>query len=253
MLKPKHLLVTMSFGLLACFAMPAMGQASQPVGTYAADAVKIWDAFPSTGSSLTLESPDRASTVTAAKTDAEGKSDVILTVSGRIGSLTVDLGRGVGSELVWRRDSRAFFVTTSDFGRNGPYRVLVVEPMGDALQSVDLSPLLRTTFGHPVLCSAVEGPNLGGVGWTAHGDVLAAAEVINHHNCDSAGTFTLYEVNPTRQTVLRQYSQIEAKRRFGPLLGRELLASHDSCILNAASCHLGANHPDEDDDKKQPK
>jgi hypothetical protein len=254
MLKPKQLLVSMPLGLLLlCSARQATCQAAQPAGTYAAHAVKIWDAFSGSGGKLTLESPDKASTIIATKTVAEGKPDVILTVSGSIGSTTVDLGRGVGSELVWRGDSRAFFVTTSDFGPNGPYRVLVIEPVGGTLQSVDLAPLLRTTFGHPVLCSAPEGPNLGGVAWTATGDVLAAAEVINHHTCDSAGTFTLYEVNPARQTVTKQFGQLEAKRRFGPLLGHELLAAHDSCILKPVSCHLGANHPDEDDDKKQPK
>ena len=89
--------------------------------------------------------------------------------------------------------------------------------------------------------------------WTANDRVLIAAEVINHHNCDSAGTFTLYEVDATTQTVTHTYGQLQAKQRFGSLLGRELLAAHDRCIREPTFCHLNANHPDEDDDKHQPK
>ena len=138
--------------LLLGTASQVQAQAILPLGTYAAHPVKIWDAL-STTNTLTLESPDRASTLIAVKTVAEGKPGVTLTIRGRIGPLTLDLGRGVGSELVWRSDSRAFFVTTSDFGLNGPYRVLVVQPVNGSLQSVDLAPLIRTTFGHPVPCS----------------------------------------------------------------------------------------------------
>jgi hypothetical protein len=71
-----------------------------------------------------------------------------------------------------------------------------------------------------------------------------AAEVVNHSNCDSFGTFKAYEVDPAAMTVVRALNQFEAKRDLKPLLGKELRLAPDECIRKPESCYVSTNHPE---------
>jgi hypothetical protein len=60
---------------------------------------------------------------------------------------------------------------------------------------------------------------VGGIGWLRNGRrILVAAEIVNHSVCDSPGTFAAYEVDVETLQITARYSQLEAKRRFAPLL-----------------------------------
>ncbi len=190
-------------------------------------------------------SPDgRSSVVAAYSEDRSGESQVRLDVTGALGTLRVDLGPGVASELSWAPDSQGFFVTTSDQGANGSYRVILIERLAGRLVKTDITGLVAKRFGHPVVCDAPEPPNVGGIGWLRNGrSVLVAAEIVNHSVCDSPGTFAAYEIDVETLQITASYNQLEAKRRFAHLLGTELRAAPDGCITEPKSCYVSTNHP----------
>lgn len=174
--------------------------------------------------------------------DGEG---VEVKVSGALGALDIPLGPGVGSELLWRGDSQAFAVTTSDGGAGGTFRTLAVGRFRhDRVEIFDVSPMIRRAFGHPVRCGWPEDPNVAAIGWSDTGGLIVAAEIRAHSNCDSFGAFRAYEVDLARRRIVGQWNQIEAKRRFGPLLGQELRGSPDECVRTPRACWVATNHPD---------
>lgn len=223
---------------------PAGAKPPNPDGYYSRKAVALWDQLARNQTAITLYSPDGSSQVEAHYIENRGDYHVTLYVKGRIGVLKVNIGLGVGSEVLWAADSESFFVTTSDQGANGLYRLIVVGRFGGRLQSKDVSKLIYSVFGHPVRCGWPEPPNVAGVGWLPSGNVLVAAEIVNHSNCDSSGTFRAFEVNPTTLTIVNRYGQLEAKKRFRSLLGRELRDAPDDCIARPRSCFVSANHPE---------
>jgi hypothetical protein len=215
-------------------------------GFYARSAVKLWEHVAGTPVPFKVSSPDgRSSVVAKYSEDRSGESQVHLDVIGAVGTLRVDLGPGVDSELSWAPDSQGFFVTTSDQGANGSYRVILVERLSGRLVKTDITGLVAERFGNPVVCNVPEQPNVGGIGWLRNGRrVLVAAEIVNHSVCDSPGTFAAYEVDVETLQITASYSQLEAKRRFARLLGEELRAAPDECITKPKSCYISTNHPE---------
>jgi hypothetical protein len=148
---------------------------------------------------------------------AEAKGDnLVLYVSAHEKRFPVDLGEYiVGAEAAWSPDSRAFFVTASEGGRVGQYHTLVFQVGEDGIRKIDLNPTIEQAFGHPVVCAYPELPNVVAITW--HGSssrLLVAAQILHHSVCDSMGTFKAYEVSLPRGGILRQYGQIETKRRL---------------------------------------
>ena len=210
---------------------------------YSRKAVDLWSQIGGGVGSFRVSSPDTKSTVLVqGVTIANDDERVVLEVNGALGKARVDLGPGVGSELTWAPNAKAFFVTTSDQGLNGSYRLIVVEAFNGRLAARDLTKLIYKQFGHPVRCGGTESPNVGGVGWINDGHILVAAEIVNHSNCDSSGTFKTYEVDPIRMRIVRSYSQLEAKQKFRTLLGGELKDAPDECIRNPKICYVSTNH-----------
>lgn len=224
--------------LLLAFATDSAAQ-SATRGFYSHEAKPIWDRIAGSPTPVTLSAPDGRSAAIAKYVEEAGEGKVILQIRGRLGVATVDLGAGVGSELLWAPDSNALFVTTSDQGANGSYRALVISRFAGQIQSRDLTPLVVKSFGHPVRCEVPEDPNVGGVFWNPDSKSLfVAAEIVNHSICDSAGTFRLFQVDPWAMTISRSLGQLEAKRKFGSKLGVELSAATDECIRHPATCRV---------------
>jgi hypothetical protein len=96
-----------------------------------------------------------------------------------------------------------------------------------------------------VRCDYPEAPNVAGIAWLPNGNLLVAAEIVHHSNCDSYGTFAAYEMNAADARILREYDQIEAKRRFGPLLGWEIADAPDRCIVRPTACRVAAGYDGE--------
>lgn len=147
--------------LLACAtnidAQPRTG------GFYSREAHSIWDRVAGSSLPLAIPSPNGQSTAIASYVERHGEGRIVLQIQGRLGSATIDLGPGVGSELLWAPDSNALFVTTSDQGANGTYRTLVIASFAGQIEYRDLTPLVANAFGHPVRCEVPEDPNVGGV------------------------------------------------------------------------------------------
>jgi hypothetical protein len=222
-------------------ALASETTAEQP-GFYARAAVPIWDKIAGAppSESLDLVSPDGKTSVAAHYDEDKG---VTLQISGRLGVHEVDLGPGVGSELLWSPNSDAFAVTTSDDGANGNYRTIVVSSEARGFVVKDLTPLVEAAFGHPVKCGSPEDPNVGAFRWTGPDEIVAAAEIVSHSNCDSFGTFRAYAIDLRAMRVVKTFDQIEAKRRFSSSLGAELRSAPDECVRSPRRCWVSTNHP----------
>jgi hypothetical protein len=217
-------------GLIAGVPIQCFSQHSNEA-LYSRRAVSIWGDF-AKRDRVTIEAPNQKSCVVASYFEGGKEGEhVDLDVSGQIGNLHLNIGLGVGAELLWAPDSRAFFVTTSDGGRNGFYRLLAIGQFEGRLESRELTELIQNRVGEPFRCEVPEPANVAGVGWVGQTHMLwAAAEVADHSNCDSAGTFTAYEVDPASMQIVRSLGQLDAKRELKVMLGSELKSAPDACI-----------------------
>jgi hypothetical protein len=216
-------------------------------GFYARAAQPIWERIAGAINRppLTLRSPDKTTIVSVRYVERDDEHAVTLNVAGRIGSSRVSIGPGVGSELLWAPDSRAFAVTTSDQGANGHFRTMVFAHGAKGLLVHDLSPLIVRAFGHPVKCGWLEEPNVAALKWLdGSSRLIVIGEIVAHSNCDSFGTFRAYEVDWQSMRIVRSYDQLTAKRRFGAAMGIELREASDQCIRRPRSCWVSTNHPD---------
>jgi hypothetical protein len=82
-----------------------------------------------------------------------------------------------------------------------------------------------------------------GIAWANDATrLLVVAQVLPHSNCDNMGTFRLYELAVPTGTMIRRFSQVEAKTLFHDLLGPELRAADDSCFSEPGSCFIPMLH-----------
>jgi hypothetical protein len=208
-------------------------------GAFAARATDVWDHY---SKPITVPAPDGKNAVTAEYVPSGENKHLILTFKGAGEGTSLDIGRGIGAELLWSPDSRALAVTTSNGGRNGIFDTYVILLDQGHLKKSNLTPLIRKTFGHHVACAYPEPPNVAAVSWPTNGTLLVAAQIVNHSICDSFGTFVLYEVDIAKGTTVKQYDQLQAKQLFSSSLGTFLLSARDICISDAKKCEVPANH-----------
>ena len=165
----------------------------------------------------------------------------------RSGNLKLDtnIPSGFDAEILWSPDSQAFALTGSSEGANGLYQMEVIRISERGMHVVQLTPMIREAFGHPVKCGWQESPNVAAIRWAAPSqELIVAAEIIHHSNCDSFGTFEAYAVSLDGPKIERTYDQLEARRLFGDELGPELRQADDGCIRNPPSCYVRENHPE---------
>lgn len=214
---------------------------TQPViaGEFAASAIQLDTAGTITKS---LKAPDgKQSVVVRFQPWKDSRKMTIMLLPQRD---TWSLGMGLDSELIWAPDSSAFAITTTNTSSEGPFDTFAfaIDPAGMA-KEINVSPIVRKRFGHPVACAFPEEPNIVAVGFTEKGDLLVAAQIMTHTVCDSRGTFRLYEVELPSGEIVREYDQLQAKQEFGKLLGSQLSGAPDKCITSPRRCWLATNHP----------
>ena len=159
------------------------------------------------------------------------------------GRFTKKITFGLNAEVLWSPDSKAFSITGSCCGANGNYETDVFFVRKARLDRVRITPLAIRSFGHPVKCGWPEFPNVAAIKWiVASRELLVAAEIMHHSNCDSFGTFRAYLVDLAGPRLSKSYDQLEAKRLYMDDLGMELLQSDDKCIHDPKSCWVTANH-----------
>jgi len=190
-------------------------------------------------------SPDGTNTVKVRlENDKSEDNRAVVSVSTGGRHFEAIIGFGLNAEILWSPDSKSFVVSGSDGGANGLYRAEVFFLGRGKLTRIPLSAFIDKQFGHPVKCGWPESPNVAAVKWIRPStQAIIAAEIINHSNCDSFGTFRLYLVNVPQLRVLRTYNQIEAKKLFALDLGQELRSSPDNCVTEPTSCYVPTNHP----------
>jgi hypothetical protein len=158
-----------------------------------------------------------------------------VTVATEQGNLFATIRFGLGTEVLWSPDSLAFALTGSCCSGNGQYETNVFYVQEKRLVKVELTTLVENAFGHPVRCAWTESPNVAALKWLIPSkELLVAAEIIHHSNCDSFGTFKAYAVDLQTFRVVKVLNQLEAKRLYHDDLGEELLQSDDVCILHPA-------------------
>ncbi len=159
--------------------------------------------------------------------------------------LDTKISFGLDAEILWSPDSQAFALTGSSEGANGLYQMEVIRISERGMHVVQVTPMIREAFGHPVKCGWQEPPNVAAIRWAAPSrELIVAVEIIHHSNCDSFGTFEAYAVSLDGPKIERTYDQLEAKRLLGDELGPELRQADDGCIRDPASCYVRENHPE---------
>ena len=160
------------------------------------------------------------------------------------GSLLGQINFGLNAQVLWSPDSKAFAITGSSDGGNGQYHTDVFLLRPGKLVKVPLTGLIERAFGHPVKCAWPESPNVVAVRWLKDSKaLLVAAQIINHSNCDSNGTFKGFAVDTQTAQVIRSYGQLDVKRLFPGDLGPWLKDAEDSCITDPKSCYVSTDHP----------
>jgi hypothetical protein len=231
--------------LLLLFISTSASADDRKLAAFSQKATAIWENLPFRGSeptgTVTVPSPDGKKTVSAAfdrKTDG-----VALMVSTGSAHFRIKIEGGVGSEIGWSPDSRAFFLTWSSEGQSGEFHVRVYYVYRSGLKKIDLNPLVNRAFGHPPLCLGRSPVNVAAVAWLEGSSrILVAAEVPPHSICDSYGTFKAFEISVPETTILRPYGQLAAKKKFWSDLGPRLRQAPDGCITDPKSCEVRDNH-----------
>ena len=184
--------------------------------------------------------------VVAAWLDSD-KSDAFptalrVTTQGRTFEHSFDFG--LNAELLWSPSGERFAITGSEGGANGQYRSAVVTVTPNGLVWLDLTPAIERAFGHPVKCGYLETPNVAAITWLSDAQLVLAAQIINHSNCDSFDTFVAFEFNVGSGQVGKRHDQVDAKQRWSASMGPELLAAPDECVRKPRACYVTTNHPE---------
>jgi hypothetical protein len=221
--------IVFAVGLLFAFGY-CVGQDS---GLYSVKATMIWAAR----KPFTSLSPDGAKAINFAPVDPsqERPTDAVVSVHAYGHEYKTDIGSWVNAEAAWAPDSKAFFVTYSDGGNVGTYRVelFYVEPTG--LRVVEPIPDGGVLF--VARCFTADGPNVAAIKWGADSSrVTVAVAVPPHTNCASMGTFRAFEISLKDRQVLKRYDQLDAKRLFADSIGKELQNANDDCIRHPSGC-----------------
>lgn len=138
---------------------------------------------------------------------------------------------GFDSEIAWSPDSKAFAVTQTEGGGGLGSRVYVFYVDESGLKKLDVSRTIEKDFGSPVRCEGRVPPNTGFVRWgTDSSTLLVAAEVVPVSICSCPGTYRVYEMGLPGLTIVRTFSQTEAKKQFWRDLGCELRGADDKCV-----------------------
>jgi len=178
----------------------------------------------------TLKSPDGKKVLMMErlppKDDGDGSIRYTVIVGGSRFSAQLP---GFNAEISWSPDSLAFAVTETEGGGGIGYGAYILRIGKSGMQEINLSPVVAKAFGSPARCEVPVAPNIVFISWLDSRRVLVVAEVVPVSICKCAGMFAACEVSFPEATIIRSYSQVEAKKKFWSLLGCELRDADDGC------------------------
>ncbi|MFB3813012.1 MAG: hypothetical protein ACE14L_02790 [Terriglobales bacterium] len=192
-----------------------------------------------------VKSPDRQKRVYIRHIERPDATRVLLTavVGPKRFSLRLD-GRGV--ELLWSPDSRLLAVNLTNCctGRDPELHLFDVSAGG--VRKLDITPALTRDFGKDLRCqkgtTSAQSAATAALHWLDDHRLLAAVRVPAGGVCDSPGIFEVREISVPEMRVLNTYNQLQAKWEFWHLLGCDLRAADNNCILHPKSCWNPALH-----------
>ena len=174
-------------------------------------------------------SPDGLILITAQMHDFPSIS---LTLTSRGKKRVVEFENGIGSEIIWAPDSKAFAVTGSNWSGNGPFDTYIYYVEKDGLIRVNINEALRRVVDQKLACDLPDElpqtANIIAIAWKGNSKRLFVAGQVPHHSiCKQMGTFTLFEIRLPEVEIVHRYTQAEAKARFAKYLGPELRTAGD--------------------------
>jgi hypothetical protein len=138
---------------------------------------------------------------------------------------------GFNGEVSWSPDSSAFAVTEIEGGGGIGENAYVIYVDENNLKKIDVFRPVVSAFGVPAKCEVPVPPNTAFVGWlNGSANILVVAEIVPVSICPCSGTYELFELALPDLRIIQRYSQIEAKQKFGSLLGCELRDAKDACV-----------------------
>ena len=183
-------------------------------------------------SSVQLTSPDGRKTLVMSPDESDPQQSrmrYVVEIAGKTFEATL---LGFDGEVEWSPDSTAFAVTETEGGGSLGSRVYVFYVTERGMKKFDVSKPVERDFGNPVKCQVPVSPNSGFITWTGDSSrLLVAAEVVPIGGlCQCSGTFRVYEIDVRNLTIVRTYSQAEAKKQYWDVMGCELRQAPEGCV-----------------------
>ncbi|MCU1284897.1 MAG: hypothetical protein JWO13_1247 [Acidobacteriales bacterium] len=219
-MKPSILFCSTLLVLASLGSAASSKKAHTSYSLFSTRATDVWDNI-SPSRPMVIQSPDGLNVL---KTQWPSYSaDLSLILASRSVTKTIQIGKGIGSEVMWAPDSRAFSVTTSNVGGNGPYETHIYYLESGEIREVNPTALVRDVVDPTLRCDWEQTANVIAIAWLRSSKHLLVAGQVPHHSvCRNMGTFTLFEIQLPEGNIVHTYSQAEAKRRFSKYLGKEL-------------------------------
>ena len=193
-----------------------------------------------------IVAPDGLKFVTADLYDDPEEGD-LQRIRVTVGARTFPLEtKGRGAEILWSPDSR-WLAVTSTYCCSGFSPYLRLYAVSDSeVRDLSAEGALTRGFGRGISCDAGTHADqwalTAAVKWLDSSHLLAAVQVPKVSVCDSMGVFELREISVPSLSVIKTYSQLEAKRVFGNDLGGNLRSASDACVRDPKSCWEASHH-----------
>ncbi len=126
------------------------------------------------------------------------------------------------AELAWSSDSKAFVVTASEGGQEGPWFITVFQVQGGARVTMS-EPVegINTKMHERYPCLGQEDPNLGAIWWIKGAtQLLVAAEVPSRSACGERGLIRGFLIDASTGKILYEFDAAQLKEDFSEHLGR---------------------------------
>jgi hypothetical protein len=134
-------------------------------------------------------------------------------------------GIGWPAEVSWAPSSRYFFVTEG-LGLTTGFRTRVYAVSEKGIERLpDFNDPLKSDFDARYPCKE-NYPNVVGIAWLAHDQLLVGVQSPNRGNCDVEGVVVGYVVSLPEARVRRRLTTVELKKQYGQFFGHSLNESY---------------------------
>lgn len=127
------------------------------------------------------------------------------------------------AEVSWAPDSKALFITWSDGGEIGTWRVSTYFVDPGKVRKGDPTNQVKTSFKKQYACERSEEPNIAAIKWVKDSkSLLVVAEAPPHSSCPKMGNVRGYIIDVPGGQISDQFDQTRLKNTWGRYLGSRL-------------------------------